>query len=184
MFSKNHFIVLLVLNAFKALLTAGAALWIILFLAGEMTRISNTLSERRQVLLNIQLQNTSVNVTEEQLAKVRTGIVAIEQAFIPIEEIGGFINAIKNLATTTGISQGLLNFGALEAPDEDGISAASFEYSVSADIATLPSYLEAFEHLPYFASITSIALNAPSGTDWSETNNIILKGKLYLRTNE
>lgn len=169
----------------KAMVAGGIAVSVAWVLGAQIQRIGATLEEKKGLFVLLDKRSETVEKLRQELAEVGSTDSKIEAAFPQRETVTDFVAALEGAANKYSLRP-VLNFGSPipGAPVEDGIAVSTIDYSLSVhgNVPTIITFLEDFEKLPFFTSITSIALQAPPERGWEAEASVLIKAKVYVRS--
>lgn len=154
---------------------------LVVFLSGQITkvaekeatdrRLASLLSERTVLLSNIKSESNIIGSTDRK----------IEDAFIPSNDILGFVSILENLALKFSVTPSY-SFSSPVATDSGNtfpIASINFQNNLSVNIDVLVSYLRNFEELPYFTKIDSLNILSPKG--WHNESSVSYSASILTR---
>ncbi len=193
MFTKRQLTIELAEVLGRALLAVVVASVVIYLISGRITTIGETAKENRTAVTILEAKNQVGNDLKNNFASIGDGDKKVEGAFIRAENIIEFINKIEKIANENKLEQNL-RFGTpvplqtsteetdTDKPSEDlKLMQVNYNIDLKGDITSFNKYLEEFEKLPYFSSITSITIVSNPASGWEKDANISIRAQLYLR---
>lgn len=153
-----------------ALGSIAIALVVISFLSNQITSISNKTAKDRNVAESLSDQTTRYANLKNETALIGSNDKIIKNAFIPSDNILGFVAALEALALKNGLTESFHFSGPSSPVTETSFPTETivFQNNITSDLQTLINYLKGFENLPYFTKIDSINISSGS-TDWKSS---------------
>lgn len=186
MFTTKNLIILIGRHALIALGAVGISLIVVLFLAHSIERVSTTAVESRHLARSLEQRAELFTIITHEVELVGGNSARIENAFVPTDNILGFIAALEDLALTSAVTQNF-RFGtptgsSLSAPFP--LATIPFSMTVSANLPAIIAYLERFEKLPYAVTIGNISISSSDTGGWFGTSTGSFNATLYARGQE
>ena len=167
MFTTKNLIKLIGKHALITFSVIGLTFIFIVFISGEITKISEGVARDRQLATLLSERTTLLYNLKKEVDIVGQNESIIKQAFVPSNNILSFVAILESIAIKNGVTQ-TFHFSSPVAWDvsaEFPIEKIVYQNSISSNISTFIRYLEDFESLPYFTKIDSINI-ASTEADW------------------
>lgn len=168
------------------LITAGVilcAVIITMFLSHEITKVSDSVIKNKK-LANILTERTSLlEKIKKDMAIVGRNDIAIDNAFIPSNNITDFLSILDSMALKNSITQ-TFHFDSpipatISAPFP--INTINYNNSLSANLPTLIQYLKDVERLPYFTKINGFNISSQSPVGILGLSTVSFQATLYTK---
>ncbi|MEK7149896.1 MAG: hypothetical protein AAB757_02920 [Patescibacteria group bacterium] len=183
MFNKKQIIVIVSKHLVKAALAAVIASVIIFIISGQISKIGNSLSEKRKLSLILQKRSETTEKIRENFKIIGDNEQKIKNSLPRTDNILDFIAALESLASKNAVQQSY-RFGVPTVfINQNNLNVASIDYNLNltGNIVILINYLKDFENLPYFTGISSISVSSPPDRGWEANSSISIQAKLYAR---
>lgn len=166
----------------KGMIAIMIAVGIGLFAANFIGNQAERLAEHREDIGEIAAGFDALGEAERKLAASEDVFSAIDEALIPIAELQEFLTVTQRVADEAGLVQEDLAFGNVSQDHSGEIAIATVPLTITlrGNVGDLADYIERFEAMPYFASINSFSLNAPTNGWGNSGSNILLNGRLHV----
>lgn len=185
MFTTKNLLLLIgrhLLIALGAVFVASLAVW---FLSSEIERISDDAVKNRQLASTLEKRTELLATLKRDAAIVGENDTLIKQAFVPADNILGFVSVLKKLALRNAVMQ-TFHFGTpapSSIPAPFALSAIPYSNTLSGTIFTFSHYLKEFENLPYFTTIQSLTISSQDKTlGWRGASGATMSATLYAQT--
>lgn len=186
MFTTKNLLMFIGRHMLIAITAVGISLIAVFFLARSIERISTTAVESRRLARALEQRAELFTIITHEVELVGENGARIENAFVPADNILGFIAALENLALTSAVTQNF-RFGT---PAGSSLSASfplatiPFSITVSANLPAIIAYLERFEKFPYMATIGNISISSSDTAGWFGASTGSFNATLYARGQE
>lgn len=185
MFTTRNLIMLIGRHAIIALGSILFAVVVSYFLAKEIVKISDTVVQNRRLANALEKRTEVFSTIARDAEVIGTSDIAINNAFIPSDNILEFISALESLALKNGVTQSFH----FETPTPADISAPfplstiGYSNNLSVNISGLENYLRDFDRLPYFTKINSLSITSGDQAGWRGASSVSMRATLYTKTN-
>lgn len=181
MFTKEISTRIILLNALKVVLAVFIAGALIFVASGQITKITNSLAEKKRAAVYLQKRSQALASLRVGLGRIGQNIDKIEHVFPPDDNINEFLKVMRDAGNKNGFNASIqagtpsptLTKGSLV------VTAVPLSISMNGSVKTLPEFLGNVESLPYFTGIRGISINAPSG--WENGASISAQAVLYAK---
>lgn len=186
MFTTKNLLILIGRYALITFVVVGVSLIAVFFLARSIERISTTAVKNRHMARSLEQRTELFTTIMREVELVGENGTRVENAFVPSDNILGFIAALESLALTSAIAQNF-RFGtptgsSLSAPFP--LATIPFSMTISANLPAIIAYLERFEKLPYMATIGNISISSSDTAGWFGASTTSFNATLYARGQE
>mgnify|MGYP001585016239 CR=1 FL=1 len=186
MFTTKNLLILIGRHALIALGAVIISLIAVFLLAQNIERISTTAVKNRRLTHSLEQRAELFTTITHEVEFVGENGARIENAFVPSDNILGFIATLEDLALTSAVAQSF-RFGtpagsSLSAPFP--LATIPFSVTVSANLPAIIAYLERFEKLPYMATIGNISISSSDTAGWFGSSTGSFNAILYARGQE
>lgn len=174
MLNQKQYFSQIMKHGIKILSAIAIAVIIVSYSSNHISKISASIVERRASSFALEKRSEMASQLEKDFKKIGDADTKIEQAFPSEDTILDFTASMVSLGVASGRKQ-TLSFSTV-------YGGALFEYSIGLDgnIETLIAYLNLFEKLPYFTSLSGITFIGPAG-GWLENSSISMKASTLMR---
>lgn len=181
---KNKFIIRIAVKIIIALIIIALSSAITYFLSQQINKINVSLGEKKEMnylianleTVNSKIQTDFLEVDPDYQAKINEAIPSVYNVL-------SFVDAMDSLAKKYSFKQNLTFDQPVAVTTISGpvdLTLVKFNLVISeANVDSYIHYLQDFEKLPYFASITSINYLATSDTGWQNNSSINITGSFY-----
>ena len=186
MFTKRNLIVLFGKHAIVAIASVVITIIVVWVLLGEIARISDSVLKNRQLADKLSHRTELFSVLARDADIVGTNDVVIEHAFVPADNILGFVSALENVSIKNNTIPSF-HFStpvASSIPAPFPISSIEYQNSASLDVYALMAYLKDFESLPYFTKINSLSFTSQGSTGWRGPGSVSFNATLYTKASQ
>ncbi|MDO8572288.1 MAG: hypothetical protein Q7S11_00790 [bacterium] len=175
----KHFFVMI-----TAIIVASIAISI---LSRNITSIGDSLIEKKRLSIILSKRGEYLSGLKRDFNVVGEADKRIIEASPPSDNILPFVAILENIADQTSVQQSF-KFGipSLTGEKQNGMEIATIDYSirVNGNVHTLINYLQRFESLPYFSTISSITISGGGTRGWEETAQATIEAKIYTLSNQ
>lgn len=183
MFKEKELILIISRNLLKSAITAIIAVFVVLFLSGQISKISESIVKNKRTAFILEKRNETISNLRNDLKLIGDNERKIEDAMPPVDNILDFVAALENLASQNSLQQSL-KFGTPSQVVAGQISSIDYYITLNnGNTATLLNYLKRFERLPYVTGISTINLQALTARGWEDNSSVSIQGKIYVRQN-
>ena len=182
MFSKRNLISALLKQSLKAAIAAGCAVAIVFVAHGQIAKISKSIAEKKSVTAVLERRSEIVGQLRQELARIGDNETKVENALPSVDAIPDVLAAFNGIGNETSLHF-VVRLGEpvpYKTPQNLAISSVDYSGTLDGNIETLIRFMEAYERLPFLASITSISVSAPS-QGWAANSQITIPGRVYIK---
>lgn len=175
MFDKKNLTIHIIKHVLKAVLAIGICVAVVIFLGGNIARISDSILEKRTLTFVAEKRIETLTQLRKDLSAVGDRQQALANSLPPIEDILPFVTALEQ--TNQGIyPPQQIRFGGPTPKDE----VFEIPYSISAEgtLEQVIRHIRAIEALPFFSAIKSITIQSVEGS-WKNRSSVSLSGSFY-----
>lgn len=184
MFNKKQLLNAIIPHILKAVIAIGIAAMIVSIFSERITKIGQTLSEKKVMTLALQERSETVATLRNTFATIGNSDQRIQDAFLTTDNVLEFVTAVEAIGNQNSMQQSI-KFATPELPlvETPFITVIPVGYTIttSGTVTTLANYLRQFEALSYFAGIKSITLSTGSSKGWEDSSSITIQGTLYTK---
>ncbi|MEI6580679.1 MAG: hypothetical protein WCO07_00735 [bacterium] len=184
MFTVKNLLILIGRHAIVSLIVVSITVIAIFFISKEVERISDSVALNHRLESELKKRTELLEALKNDVQRIGTNDIQIDNAFISSEDISGFINTLDNLAQKESITQ-VYRFetpipSSMSAPFP--ISTISYSDSLTTNVSSFSNYLKEFEKLPYFTKIDGFNISSQDKTGWLGTSTISFRATLYTKS--
>jgi len=165
MFTTKNFFALVGKHLLVAFVAVLIAILTVFFLSSQITKTSDSVVKNRQLAASLSERTALLSNLKRETDLIGTNDQRIRQAFVPLNNILGFVAILKSIALKNGVTQSY-NFSNIS-PTGTGTlfntTTISYQNTISSNLPILINYLKDFEKLPYFTEIHSVTINSSQG---------------------
>lgn len=167
MFTTKNFFTLVGKHLLIAFVAGLITVIVVFFLSSQITSISASVTKNRNLASALSERTALLSNLKHENEIIGTSDTIIRQAFVPSNNILGFVAILKSIALKNGVTQNysFSNPTPIGGNAQFTIATISYQDTVSSNVPTFINYLKDFESLPYFTKIHSINVNSSQG-DW------------------
>jgi len=156
--------------------------FVLTFFTGKaIIKISDSLAQKEKLSRVLAIKLDNIQQIKNSLGLLGDNDKKIQAAYLPADNILGFVNALESVAKQNSLKQNL-RFGDFSpVATVNGISLVKTDYVIGLDgtITTLRAYLDQLEGLPFITQIGAVSLLASPPNGWNGDSNINIKASLY-----
>lgn len=155
---------------------------LVFFLSGQISKVSKEATKNLELATELSERTSLLSTLKYDIGIIGTNDTIIKGSFIPSNNILEFVAILKSLALKNGVTH-TFNFGIPSSAPTEGqflITPIPYQNSINTNISTFIIYLKAFEKLPYFTKIDSLAITSGEG-DWRKTSNVTFSATVAAR---
>lgn len=182
MLKERELILTIGRNLLKAAATAIAAVFLVLFLSGQISKISESIVKNKRTTFLLEKRTETLSELRNNLKIIGDNEKKIEEAMPPVDNILDFVAALEAVASENSLQQSL-KFGTPVQVTAGQIYSIDYYVTLNGNVVTLLNYLKRFEQLPYVTGISRINLQASTPRGWEDDSSVSIQGKLYVRQN-
>ncbi len=176
---------LIILKQLSVAVAIGAvAVVAVYFLRLRIEKIGDSLIEKKQLSFFLDKKSEVLANLKEDMKIVGDNDKKINDAILPADNILEFVAAVDNLSSQNS-TQHTLTFNNPVAvamlPGGSNLYAIDFSISLTGTVYTVASFLKDYDKLPYFNSITGLAVNAPADKGWEGVSTVTIQGRVYAK---
>lgn len=186
MFTLKNFLILIGKNALISLVVVFISITGIIFLSKEIGRISDSVALNHRLEKELIKRTTFLESLKNDIQIVGANDIKIDNAFVPSDNISGFVNALDGLATKIGVSQ-VYHF---ETPVPSAISSTlpiltiSYSNSFGTNVLTFSNYLKELNKLPYYTKIDGFTISSQDKNGWLGNSTVSFRATLYTKATQ
>lgn len=181
---KNKFIIKIAVQVIITLIIIALSSSMIYFLSKQINKINVGLGEKKEMnYLIANLETVNSKIKTDFLSVDPDYQAKINEAIPSVYNVLSFVDAADSLAKKYSFKQNLSFDQPTDVTDVSGpvaLTLVKFNVVISeANINNFIYYLQDFEKLPYFTSISSINYLATSDSGWQNNSSINITGSFY-----
>ncbi len=182
----QNFKVIIIVKALLIISLLTIALIYIYFFSNQIKMINTGLLERKEMDYQISNQAAINSKMRQELSQIDPEYQTKILSSLPsVYNILDFVDNMENLAKKHSFQQSLNFSPPIDVPEISGpisIKAINFNLVINeTNIENFIDYLNAFENLPYFVTITSITHTSVSPDGLQKKSSINITGILYAK---
>ena len=184
MFTLKNILKLILRNTLVSLAVVFISIVGIIVISKKINNISSVAVSNHRLDVEQKREANVFETFNTDVQIIGTNYTNIENAFIPSDNILGFINTLDNLLNTNVVKQ-VYNF---ETPIDStvsgpfSISTISYSDGFVTNFSNFSNYLKEFEKLPYFTKIDNFSISSQDKNGWLGASNISFRATLYTKT--
>lgn len=183
MFKEKELFLTIARNLFKAVLSTIIAILVVLFLSGQISKVSGSIVENKKTSFILQNRTEVVSDLRNDLKLIGEKDKKIEEATLSTDNILEFVAVLESLASQNSLQQSLRFSTPVPVANTEGISSIDYYLTLNGNILTLLNYLKNFEKLPYITGISAINFQTLTDKGWEDNSSVSIQGKLYVHQN-
>lgn len=186
MFTTKNLLMLVGRHTLIAVGVVGIALVVCLFLAQQITHLSDTVVKNRTLAVLLGSRTELFSLLKQNAAIVGSNDIAINNAFVPSDNILDFIASLES----TGLKNSTTQSYRFDSPVAASIAAPfslqtiSYTNTLATNVLTFSNYLKDFERLPYFTKIDSMTISSQDKTGWQGASTATYRATLYTKASQ